>query len=68
MVLPPTVETVGFFTTICMNDINELRRLQSLPLDEKITLTKLRIQEWYEHWGGGQYLYHSAEVKIQQYY
>lgn len=35
-----------------MNDINELRRLQSLPLDEKITLTKLRIQEWYEHWGG----------------
>lgn len=50
-----------------MNDINELRRLQSLPLDEKITLTKLRIQEWYEHWGG-QYLYHSAEVKIQQYY
>ena len=36
-----------------MNDINELHRLQSLPLDEKITLTKLRIQEWYEHWGGG---------------
>ena len=28
-----------------MNDINELRRLQSLPLDEKITLTKLCIQE-----------------------
>ena len=50
-----------------MNDINELRRLQSLPLEDKITLTKLRIQEWYEHWGG-QYLYHSAEVKIQQYY
>ena len=36
-----------------MNDINELRRLQSLPLDEKITLTKLRIQEWYEPWGWG---------------
>ena len=35
-----------------MNDINELRRLQSLPLEDKITLTKLRIQEWYEHWGG----------------
>ena len=51
--LPPTIETVGFHTTICMNDINELRRLQSLPLEDKITLTKLRIQEWYEHWGGG---------------
>ena len=35
-----------------MNDIKELRRLQSLPLEDKITLTKLRIQEWYEHWEG----------------
>ena len=35
-----------------MNDINELRRLQSLPLEDKITLTKVRIQEWYEHWDG----------------
>ena len=26
-----------------MNDINELRRLQSLPLEDKITLTKLRM-------------------------
>lgn len=35
-----------------MNNINELRRLQSLPLEDKITLTKLRIQEWYEHFDG----------------
>lgn len=30
----------------------ELKRLQSLSLEEKITLSKLRITEWYEHWQG----------------
>lgn len=30
----------------------ELKRLQELPLAEKITLTKLRITEFYEHYNG----------------
>lgn len=30
----------------------ELRRLQALPLNEKIDLSKLRIIEWYEHYAG----------------
>ncbi|MBQ9486858.1 MAG: phosphoadenosine phosphosulfate reductase family protein [Selenomonadaceae bacterium] len=30
----------------------DLKRLQSLPLYEKINLSKLRITEWYEHWQG----------------
>lgn len=29
-----------------------LKELQSLPLDEKVALTKMRIVEWYEHWNG----------------
>ena len=33
-------------------DKEELKRLQALPLKEKVTMTKLRISEWYEHWGG----------------
>lgn len=34
----------------------ELRRLQSLSLDDKVTLTKLRITEWYEHYNGAVYV------------
>lgn len=30
----------------------ELKRLQALPLAEKIDLSKLRIVEWYEHYDG----------------
>ena len=30
----------------------ELKRLQALPLADKVALAKLRIQEWYEHWDG----------------
>ena len=30
----------------------ELKRLQALPLDDKVALSLVRIQEWYEHWGG----------------
>ena len=29
-----------------------LKELQSLPLDEKVAMTKMRIVEWYEHWNG----------------
>lgn len=35
-----------------MHTAKELKRLQALPLDEKIALSKLRIAEWYEHWQG----------------
>lgn len=30
----------------------DLKMLQSLPLDRKIIISKLRISEWYEHWQG----------------
>ena len=30
----------------------ELKSLQELSLEDKVTLTKLRITEWYEHWNG----------------
>ena len=30
----------------------ELKRLQSLPFEDKIALTKLRITEFYEHYDG----------------
>lgn len=39
-----------------MPDKEELKRLQSLSLDDKITLTKLRITEWYEHYDGAVYV------------
>lgn len=32
--------------------LEELKRLQAMPLADKIALAKLRIQEWYEHWDG----------------
>jgi hypothetical protein len=31
---------------------NELRQMQSLPLDIKIQMSCRRIQEWYDYWGG----------------
>lgn len=35
---------------------DELKELQALPLDDKITLTKLRITEWYNHYNGNVYV------------
>ena len=35
-----------------MRDIRELMYMQSLPLKDKIELTRQRIQGWYEHWNG----------------
>lgn len=35
---------------------DELKELQALPLDDKITLTKLRITEWYNHYSGNVYV------------
>lgn len=39
-----------------MPTLEELKMLQSLPLDIKIAKTKLRIKEWYEYWGGDVYV------------
>lgn len=36
--------------------LEELRELQSLPLDEKEQVTKARIIEWYEHYDGQVYI------------
>lgn len=42
-----------------MND-EELKRLQNLPLEEKVAVTKLRIAEWYKHWDGKVYVSYSG--------
>ena len=36
--------------------IDELIQKQSLPLHAKVTLTKQRIREWYDHWDGNLYV------------
>lgn len=36
--------------------LEELRRRQSLPLDEKIGMTEHVIEEWWKHWRGQVYL------------
>ena len=36
--------------------IDDLRQLQSLPLPVKIKMTKRRIREWYNYWGGQVYI------------
>lgn len=33
-----------------------LEQRQSLPLEQKIALSKVRIRQWYDHWDGGTYL------------
>ena len=39
-----------------MRDIRELRYMQSLPLEQKVEMTRERIQGWYEHWNGNVYV------------
>lgn len=34
----------------------DLAQMQSVPLEGKITMTKLRIQQWYDHWEGQVYI------------
>ena len=34
----------------------ELRQMQSLPLEQKIIKSSLRIREWYEYWDGQVYV------------
>lgn len=36
--------------------IDDLRQMQSLPLDAKIKMTKRRIRDWYDYWGGQVYV------------
>lgn len=36
--------------------IDDLRQMQSLPLDVKIKMTKRRIRDWYEYWDGQVYI------------
>ena len=35
---------------------DDLRQMQSLPLQAKVMMTKRRIQDWYDYWGGQVYL------------
>ena len=46
--------------------VNELRQMQSLPLDIKIQMSCRRIKEWYDYWGG-MYMSALAEGKIVRY-
>lgn len=39
-----------------MRDIRELRYFQSLPLEQKIEMTRQRIKVWYEHFDGQVYV------------
>lgn len=39
-----------------MPDVEQLKYLQSLPLEEKIQKSMARIIEWYENWGGQVYV------------
>lgn len=34
----------------------DLEQMQSVPLEGKITMTMLRIRQWYEHWSGQVYV------------
>ena len=34
----------------------DLEQMQSVPLEGKITMTMLRIRQWYEHWKGQVYV------------
>ena len=39
-----------------MRTNEELKRLQALPLAEKVSRTKKYIKEWYDHWDGRVYV------------
>ena len=41
---------------------DDLRELQSKPLEEKIQISTARIIEWYETWGGQVYISNSGGV------
>ena len=35
---------------------DDLRQMQSMPLEAKVIMTQNRIREWYEHWNGDVYV------------
>ena len=39
-----------------MPKIDDLRQKQALPLAAKVSMTKARIREWYNHWDGDVYV------------
>lgn len=39
-----------------MPTISDLRQRQALPLSAKVSMTKARIREWYNHWDGDVYV------------
>lgn len=43
----------------------DLKQMQSLPLDVKIRMTKRRIEEWHDHWNenGGAPMCHLVEER-----
>lgn len=43
-----------------MLDLAELRRRQTLPLEDKITMTMEKINTWYEYWEGEVYITYSG--------
>ena len=45
----------------------ELKEMQSWPLDKKVQASKARIIEWYEYWGGNVCVSFSGG-RIAQYY
>lgn len=38
------------------HNLDGLKQMQSLPLDIKVQMTKLRIKAWYDHWDGDVYV------------
>lgn len=36
--------------------LDSLRQMQSVPLEGKIIMSQLRIQQWYDYWGGDVYV------------
>ena len=34
----------------------DLKQMQAVPLEQKITMTKRRIREWYDYWDGMVYV------------
>lgn len=41
---------------------DDLRQMQSLPLEAKILMSKQRIRQWYDHWGGMVYVSFSGGI------
>lgn len=47
---------MGIWRNLIINNIENLKELQELPLEYKIMISKQRIKEWYEYWDGQVYI------------